>query len=183
MEFRQLECFVAVAESLHFGRAAERLCMTQPPLSRQIQLLEQALGVTLFERNSRQVELTAAGRHFLRDARHLLEYSARAAATARRASGGEAGHITLGFTAVASYRLMPAMIMQARKVLADVEIQLRETVSTDLNRLLLKEVSPVRLVFEGKLKSSGNPLLLAKLFGMLDDFDFWFDIVTPPQKG
>ncbi|MFV3308921.1 alkyl/aryl-sulfatase [Pseudomonas sp. NY15181] len=53
----------------------------------------------------------------------------------------------------------------------------------DLNRLLLKEVSPVRLVFEGKLKSSGNPLLLAKLFGMLDDFEFWFDIVTPPQKG
>ncbi|MFJ1302939.1 LysR family transcriptional regulator [Pseudomonadota bacterium AL_CKDN230030165-1A_HGKHYDSX7] len=144
MEFRQLECFVAVAESLHFGRAAERLCMTQPPLSRQIQLLEQALGVTLFERNSRQVELTAAGRHFLRDARHLLEYSARAAATARRASGGEAGHITLGFTAVASYRLMPAMIMQARKVLADVEIQLRETVSTDLNRLLLaREVDAI----------------------------------------
>lgn len=52
----------------------------------------------------------------------------------------------------------------------------------DLNRLMLKEVSPVRLVFEGKLKSSGNPLLLAKLFGMLDDFDFWFDIVTPPEK-
>lgn len=52
----------------------------------------------------------------------------------------------------------------------------------DLNRLMLKEVSPVRLVFEGKLKSSGNPLLLAKLFGMLEDFNFWFDIVTPPQK-
>lgn len=52
----------------------------------------------------------------------------------------------------------------------------------DLNRLLLKEVSPVRLVLEGKLKSSGNPLLLAKLFGMIDDFDFWFDIVTPPTK-
>jgi len=53
----------------------------------------------------------------------------------------------------------------------------------DLNRLMLKQVSPVRLVFEGKLKSSGNPLLLAKLFGMLEDFNFWFDIVTPPQKG
>lgn len=52
----------------------------------------------------------------------------------------------------------------------------------DLNRLMLKEVSPVRLVFEGKLKSSGNPLLLAKLFGLLDDFNFWFDIVTPPEK-
>jgi DNA-binding transcriptional LysR family regulator len=131
MEFRQLECFIAVAEELHFGRAAERLCMTQPPLSRQIQLLEQDLGVTLFERNSRQVLLSAAGRRFLRDARHLLEFSARAAATARRTSGGEAGHITLGFTAVASYRLMPSMIMQARKLLAGVEIQLRETVSTD----------------------------------------------------
>ena len=82
MEFRQLECFIAVAEELHFGRAAARLCMTQPPLSRQIQLLEQDLGVTLFERSSRQVELSAAGRRFLRDARHLLEYSARAAATA-----------------------------------------------------------------------------------------------------
>ncbi|MBB4862592.1 alkyl sulfatase BDS1-like metallo-beta-lactamase superfamily hydrolase [Pseudomonas nitritireducens] len=52
----------------------------------------------------------------------------------------------------------------------------------DLNRLMLKEVSPVRLVFEGKLKSSGNPLLLARLFGLLEDFNFWFDIVTPPQK-
>lgn len=137
MEFRQLECFIAVAEELHFGRAAERLCMTQPPLSRQIQLLEQDLGVILFERNSRQVLLSAAGRWFLRDARHLLEYSARAAATARRTSGGEAGHITLGFTAVASYRLMPSMIVRARKLLAGVEIQLRETVSTDLVRLLL----------------------------------------------
>lgn len=137
MEFRQLECFIAVAEELHFGRAAERLCMTQPPLSRQIQLLEQDLGVTLFERNSRQVLLSAAGRHFLRDARPLLEFSARAAATARRTSGGEAGHITLGFTAVASYRLMPSMIMKARKLLAGVDIQLRETVSTDLDRLLV----------------------------------------------
>lgn len=144
MEFRQLECFIAVAEELHFGRAAERLCMTQPPLSRQIQLLEQDLGVTLFERNSRQVLLSAAGRHFLRDARHLLEYSARAAATARRTSGGEAGHITLGFTAVAAYRLMPSMIMRARKLLAGVEIQLRETVSTDLERLLLaREVDAI----------------------------------------
>ncbi len=53
---------------------------------------------------------------------------------------------------------------------------------TDLNRLLLKEVSAVRLVFEGKLKSSGNPLLLGQLFGMLGDFDFWFDIVTPAAK-
>ncbi|ARP87536.1 LysR family transcriptional regulator [Bordetella genomosp. 9] len=137
MELRQLECFVAVAEELHFGRAAARLCMTQPPLSRQIRLLEQGLGVTLLERSSRVVALTAAGRSFLRDARHLLAYSARAASSARRASGGEAGHIVLGFTAVAAYRLMPDWVMKARRVLPDVDIELRERVSTDLGRLLV----------------------------------------------
>ena len=137
MELRQLECFVAVAEELHFGRAAARLCMTQPPLSRQIQLLEQSLGVTLLERSSRVVTLTSAGRGFLRDARHMLAYSARAASSARRASGGEAGHITLGFTAVASYRLVPNWVMKARRVLPDVDIDLRERVSTDLGRLLV----------------------------------------------
>jgi DNA-binding transcriptional LysR family regulator len=136
MELRQLECFVAVAEELHFGRAAARLCMTQPPLSRQIQLLEQRLGVTLLERTSRVVKLTAAGRSFLRDARHLLVFAARATSSARRASGGDAGHITLGFTAVASYRLMPALVMKASRILPDVDIELRERVSTDLGRLL-----------------------------------------------
>lgn len=137
MELRQLECFVAVAEELHFGRAAARLRMTQPPLSRQIQLLEQDLGVTLLERHSRVVRLTAAGQRLLRDARHLLDYSARAALAARRAAHGEAGHLTLGYTAVAAYRLMPAMLMRAQQVLPDVNIQLREMVSSDLGRLLL----------------------------------------------
>lgn len=137
MELRQLECFVAVAELLHFGRAAQRLRMTQPPLSRQIQLLEQNLGVTLFERNSRAVKLTAAGHRLLRDARHLLSLSTRAAIMARRVSDGESGSLTLGFTAVAAYRLMPSLLMRARQVLPDVAIQLREMVSSDLGRLLL----------------------------------------------
>ena len=89
IELHQLRCFVAVAEELHFGRAARRLFMTQPPLSRQIQLLEHALGIALLERSSRQVSLTAAGERFLRDARHILEFSARAeqrTAAARAAS-------------------------------------------------------------------------------------------------
>ncbi|OWT64034.1 LysR family transcriptional regulator [Candidimonas nitroreducens] len=137
MELRQLECFVAVAEELHFGRAAARLCMTQPPLSRQIQLLEQDVGTALFARSSRQVELTPAGRSLLRDARHLLDLAARAALAARRMSGGEAGNIALGFTAVAAYRLMPALIKRTRLLLPDVDIQLREMVSTDLNSLLV----------------------------------------------
>lgn len=137
MELRQLACFVAVAEELHFGRAAARLRMTQPPLSRQIQLLEQDVGTLLLERHSRVVKLTVAGQRLLRDARHLLEYAQRSALAARRAGQGEAGQITLGYTAVAAYRLMPAMLMQAQAVLPDVDVQLREMVSTDLARLLM----------------------------------------------
>src|SRR5690606_13779502 len=137
MELRQLECFVAVAEELHFGRAAARLRMTQPPLSRQIQLLEQELGVTLLERHSRVVRLTAAGQRLLRDARHLLDYSGRAVLAAKRAAHGEAGHLNLGYTAVAAYRLMPALLMRAQQALPGVDIQLREMVSSDLGRLLL----------------------------------------------
>ena len=72
-ELSQLRCFVAVAEELHFGRAALRLNMTQPPLSRQIQILERVLDVTLLERSNRAVRLTPAGQRFLTDARHLLK--------------------------------------------------------------------------------------------------------------
>ncbi|SAI58619.1 LysR family transcriptional regulator [Bordetella ansorpii] len=137
MDLRQLSCFVAVAEELHFGRAAARLRMTQPPLSRQIQLLEQDLQVQLFERSSRSVTLTAAGARLLRDARHLLDLAARTMQTARRTADGEAGELTLGFTAVAAYRLMPSLLMRARQALPEVGIRLREMVSADLGRLLL----------------------------------------------
>lgn len=83
-ELSQLRCFVAVAEELHFGRAAERLHMTQPPLSRQVRLLEHQVGTELLERNSRSVKLTAAGRSFLPDASRILRLADEAAATARR---------------------------------------------------------------------------------------------------
>jgi len=129
MELHQLRCFVAVAEELHFGRAAQRLFMTQPPLSRQIQMLEHALGVELLERSSRQVHLTAAGSSFLRDARQILAFSQQAALSAQRVASGEAGRITLGFTAVSAYSMIPALLVQAGVRLPEVELVLREMVS------------------------------------------------------
>ena len=129
MELHQLRCFVMVAEELHFGRAAKRLFMTQPPLSRQIQLLERSLGVTLLERNNRQVRLTVAGQHFLRDARHVLSYSEQAGIAARRMARGDAGRLLLGFTAVSGYGLIPGLLRQATLALPDVEVDLHEMVS------------------------------------------------------
>lgn len=129
MELHQLRCFVMVAEELHFGRAARRLFMTQPPLSRQIQLLERSLGVTLLQRSNRQVSLTVAGQRFLRDARHVLNYTEQAGHSARRLARGEAGRLALGFTAVSGYAMIPALLGQAARQLPDVQVDLHEWVS------------------------------------------------------
>src|SRR6188768_3002655 len=99
-ELSQLRCFVVTAEELHFGRAATRLHMTQPPLSRQIQLLERSLGVQLLERSSRQVKLTPAGRTFLPEARRIIKLAEASALAARRVAQGDAGRIAVGFTAI-----------------------------------------------------------------------------------
>lgn len=125
----QLRCFVAVAEELHFRRAAARLNMTQPPLSRQIQLLEHELGALLFERGSRGVKLTAAGDALLRDARRLLLLAEEAARTARRIARGEAGAVTIGFTAASSYHVLPGLVSLIREKLPEVALTLRENVS------------------------------------------------------
>lgn len=129
MELHQLRCFVMVAEELHFGRAAKRLFMTQPPLSRQIQLLERSLGVILLERSNRQVRLTIAGQHFLRDARHVLSYTEQAGNSARRLAVGQAGRLALGFTAVSGYAMIPELLGQAALALPEVQVELHEMVS------------------------------------------------------
>src|SRR5215472_8474142 len=105
-DLNQLRCFVTVAEELHFGRAAQRLNMTQPPLSRQIQMLEYTLNVQLLQRTSRAVRLTPAGRAFLADARRILALADNAASAALRISRGEAGLVKLGFTAASSYSFL-----------------------------------------------------------------------------
>jgi DNA-binding transcriptional LysR family regulator len=129
MELHQVRCFVAVAEELHFGRAARRLNMTQPPLSRQIRLLEHDLGAELFLRSSRSVRLSPAGLAFLPDARRLLRLSETAAAHARRVAGGRSGRLRIGFTAAAGYRFLPDLITTLRARLPEVDLVLQEMVS------------------------------------------------------
>src|SRR3954469_19722992 len=124
--FDQLRGFVAVAEELHFGHAAERLKMTQPPLSRQIQKLERAIGVRLFERDNRRVELTAAGTAFLSEARRLLALADNAPDLARRISAGSVGTVRIGFTAASTYAVLPAVLRRIDEKLPDIDVDLYE---------------------------------------------------------
>ena len=130
-ELSQLRCFIVTAEELHFGRAANRLNMTQPPLSRQIQLLERGLGVQLLERSSRQVKLTPAGSTFLPEARRIVRLAETSALAARRVAKGDSGRIALGFTAVSGYSFLPRIVAQARASLPHFELELFEMVSSD----------------------------------------------------
>jgi DNA-binding transcriptional LysR family regulator len=125
-ELAQLRCFTTVATELNFRRAAERLNMTQPPLSRQIQLLEHHLGVALFTRSTRSVALTAAGRAFFIEAQTLLEHAHQAAIAARRFAEGDIGSVTISFVGSAVYEFLPKVIAEARLNQPHVKISLTE---------------------------------------------------------
>ena len=129
-ELSQLRCFVAVAEELHFSRAAERLNMTQPPLSRQIRLLEHHVGVQLLKRNSRTVRLTAAGKAFFPEAARILRIAEEATFAARRAAKGEQGNLAIGFTSASGYSLLPEVVRRLRDCAPGVSLTLKELVST-----------------------------------------------------
>ena len=130
-DLSQLRCFVAVAEELHFGRAATRLNMTQPPLSRQIQVLEHIIDAPLLERTSRSVRLTPAGRSFLPEARRILKLAESASQVARRIALGKTGSLKIGFTAAAAYGFLPELIAACRARLPEVDFSLKEMVSGD----------------------------------------------------
>jgi DNA-binding transcriptional LysR family regulator len=130
-EIMQLRCFVAVAEELHFGRAAVRLNMTQPPLSRQIQVLERIIDAPLLERTSRAVRLTPAGRSFLPEARRILKLAASASSTAKRIAAGKTGGIKIGFTAGAAYSFLPQLVTAMQRRIPELELSLKELVSID----------------------------------------------------
>lgn len=125
----QARSFVVVAEELHFGRAADRLNMTQPPLSRQIQKLERSVGVELLERDNRKVSLTAAGSAFLVEARKLVIAAERAPHTARRIAAGRSGQLRVGFTAASGFSLLGPLLSEIATELPDVDVELQELVT------------------------------------------------------
>lgn len=124
LDMVQVKSFVAVASELNFSRAARQLNMTQPPLSRQIRLLEQQLDVTLFERNSRRVTLTPAGLAFLAEAQKLLAQGDAAITATRRAARGSAGSIRIAFVGAATYGFLPLFISAARTLTPQIELDL-----------------------------------------------------------
>jgi len=125
-ELNQLRSFVAVAEELNFRRAARRLNISQPPLSRQINLLEHAIGVRLFDRTNRSVRLTAAGERFLFDAIDILKRAEAAALFARQTERGESGALVLGFVPSATLEVIPRIVLAARERMPGLSLTLRE---------------------------------------------------------
>lgn len=133
MELRHLRYFIAVAEELHFGRAAQALGISQPPLSQQIQALEQELGTRLFDRTNRRVELSEAGRLFLDEARLVLAQVDKAADVARRVQLGELGELKIGFTTSAPFTSsIPQAIFAFRQRFPAVHLALQEMNSMEV---------------------------------------------------
>jgi len=139
MELRHLRYFVTVAEELHFGRAARRLHLSQPPLSMQIKDLETEIGTLLLARTRRRVELTTAGGVFLREAREILSRVEQATAAARRAGRGEIGELAVGFVTIADYNVLPSVLSEFRAQHPDVRLSLREATTDSQLRDLAEQ--------------------------------------------
>nr|ACY24697.1 LysR family transcriptional regulator [uncultured organism] len=147
MELRHLRYFVAVAEELHFGRAAELLGISQPPLSQQIQALEQELGVRLFERSNRHVALTDAGRLFLEETRQTLAQVSKSVDVVRRAEQGEIGELQIGFTASAPFvSIIPRAVFAFRQAFPAVHLNLQEMTSRQVSQALLEKKLQIGMI-------------------------------------
>lgn len=137
MELRQMRYFVAVAEELHFGRAAERTHVAQPALSKQVRNLERELGVELLDRSERRVKLTDAGSAFLQKAYSVLEGAGEAERAAVRAGRGEVGHLSLGFTGYTLYGVMPEAVRAFGERFPGVELSVQEGCTRTLTEGLM----------------------------------------------
>ena len=189
LELRQLRYFIAVAEELHFGRAAERLHMTQPPLSQTIQALEELLGAPLFLRNRRAVALTPAGAVLLPEARRMLMQAGELPELVRRAASGEAGRIALAFVSSADYSVLPPFLRTYRAAFPQVQITLQEATSDlqigdlmhariDAGLLIPPLPDKARLELD-YLKVLSEPLILAAPAGLVGDGPVWLRAVPP----
>jgi DNA-binding transcriptional LysR family regulator len=163
MELRHLRYFLAVAEELHFHRAATRLHISQPPLSQQIRALERELDVQLLRRKPRGVELTEAGRALLADARAILAHIDHAFATTRRTARGEQGRIAVGFTSSAPFHpFVPRVIRAFRESFPLITLTLEESGTTELIEDLRHErvdAAFIRTPVTDPLGLTVNPLL------------------------
>lgn len=126
MELRHLRYFVTLAEELHFGRAAERLHIAQPPLSQQIRQLEVELGFQLFHRTKRTVQLTAAGQVFLQEVQLIFRQLEQAVQVGRKTSRGESGQLVVGFVSSTAYNVLPTILRTFRHRVPGVNLELHE---------------------------------------------------------
>lgn len=154
---RSVRAFIAVAEELHFGRAAQRLHMSQPPLSQQIREFESAVGAALFLRTTRSVQLTPAGKLLLERVRQLVADANEAVHAAQQLDSGETGSMTLGFTHSTVYRVLPRMLVAFRQQAPGVRLDLKQQTSD--------------MLIDG-LRAGRIDMVLARLSrSMMEDFE------------
>jgi DNA-binding transcriptional LysR family regulator len=146
MELRHLRYFIAVAEELHFGKAAAKLHIAQPPLSQQIQQLETELGFELFYRTKRRVELTEAGQVFLVQAQKIFQELEATIDRSRRIARGEIGELAIGFVSSAAYNVIPPILKAFRSLLPEVNLELKELTTKDQLQLLATEKLDIAFV-------------------------------------
>ena len=136
MELRQIRSFLSIAETLHFGRTAELIHLSQPALSLQIKALEEEVGVRLFERNRRKTTLTAAGAAFRDDAAAALSQLEQAIRRARLAANGKLGLLRIGFVSVAGSEIVADIVRQFRELYPEVEVSLRNILTAEQVQML-----------------------------------------------
>ncbi len=175
VELRHLRYFVAVAEELHFGRAAERLHISQPPLSIQIRVLEDIVGAALFHRSQRRVSLTKAGEVLLAEARHILARVDGAIAASRSASRGEVGELSIGFVSTADYNVLPPLLREFRTRAPGVRLTLREATTDVLLAALVERTMDAGFV----LQLDCPDLAMARHTGFQDLDDDQFLLLLP----
>lgn len=161
MEFRHLRYFLALAEELHFGRAAQRLSISQPPLSLNIQQLEASVGARLFSRNSRGVQLTAAGQAFVPAARALLAQASAAMREAREVAQGQAGELQIGFAGTLLYCGLPQVLQRFQDSHPRLRLALRELSSTEQLAELVRDRLDVGFVHTPRVPPGFEQVLVA----------------------